>query len=72
MPSVKLRRFSGLQAEYAEWQREAQATQMLYNISEERMAVLLFLSLDSGPGKPRDLLLHLTLQEIGGPGGLSM
>ena len=36
---------------------------MLYGISDDKLAPLVYLALDSGPGKPRDLLSHLDIVE---------
>eukprot|EP00971_Amphidinium_carterae_P349930 6491302-Amphidinium_carterae.1 len=70
LPSVRLRSFNGEHAAYREWRREAEAAQLLYNIPPERMATLLFLSLEPGAGKPRDLLAHMSLSEIATESGL--
>eukprot|EP00971_Amphidinium_carterae_P273879 5435643-Amphidinium_carterae.1 len=71
LPSVKLRTFGGDHSAYREWRREAEAAQLLYAIPAERMATLIFLSLEPGAGKPRDLLSHMELVEIASEKGLS-
>eukprot|EP00971_Amphidinium_carterae_P133818 2650902-Amphidinium_carterae.1 len=71
LPSVKLRTFGGDHAAYREWRREAEAAQLLYQIPDERMSTLIFLSLEPGAGKPRDLLAHFELKHIASAKGLA-
>eukprot|EP00971_Amphidinium_carterae_P101619 2011585-Amphidinium_carterae.1 len=59
LPSLKLRTFSGQRKEYREWKRETQALQLLYQVPAARMATLVYLALEPGPGSPRDPLTHL-------------
>eukprot|EP00971_Amphidinium_carterae_P340188 6478394-Amphidinium_carterae.2 len=59
LPSLKLRTFGGQRKEYREWKRETQALQLLYQVPAARMATLVYLALEPGPGSPRDLLTHL-------------
>ena len=64
LPSLKLRCFEGERADYEEWKREVSATQKLYQVDISQMATLVYLSLTPGVGKPRDLLSHMTIEEI--------
>ena len=63
LPAMKLRTFGGRRSEYTEWKREVEATKLLYGISDDKLAPLVCLALDSGLGKPRDLLSHLDIVE---------
>eukprot|EP00971_Amphidinium_carterae_P111535 2208842-Amphidinium_carterae.1 len=69
-PQLKLRTFDGAlgardaNEQYVEWKKEAQAIQLIYNMPEERFGLLLYVSLAPGVGGPRDLVQHLSLQEL--------
>ena len=64
LPSLRLRCFEGERGDYEEWKREVSATHKLYDVGKFQMATLIYLSLASGVGKPRDLLSHMTIEEI--------
>ena len=68
MPSVKLRVFDGSRkpGDYREWKREMQATQMLYELSDPQMSQLLYLALEPGANKPRELLDDIDIDDVGG------
>ena len=68
---IQLKPFDGEATAYKEWKREVQTTALLYNISEQQLAGLIYLALASGPGKPRDLFTHYEIQELLEPGGLT-
>ena len=59
MPKIKLTTFKGDVNMYKEWKREVMATAALYNVGDAQLSGLIYLALESGPGKPRDLLSHL-------------
>ena len=62
LPSLRLRQFDGERDGYEDWKKEVEAIELLYHVSEERLAPLIFLALAPGPGKPRDLLGHLDMK----------
>ena len=59
LPTSKLRSFAGSRAEYEEWKREMDANMMLSDVPKHHMATLIFLALESGPGKLRALLKEI-------------
>eukprot|EP00971_Amphidinium_carterae_P290387 5765709-Amphidinium_carterae.2 len=48
LPSVRLRTFGGDASAHRKWRREAEDAQLLHAIPPERMATLLFLTLEPG------------------------
>ena len=64
LPSLKLHTFTGVRTEYEERGREIRAMELLYSIPPKQMSMLVYLALESGPGKPRDLLSHLDIEVV--------
>ena len=58
MPIIKLRTFDGSRKPgiYRDWKREISTTQMIYGLTHEQLAPLVYLALESGEGRPRELL----------------
>ena len=56
LPSLKVRKFSGKREDYEEWRRELETLMQLYGVKPEKMAPLMYLALEPGFDKPRDLL----------------
>ena len=63
MPSVKLSVFTGDRTPgvYKEWRKEIEAVQLIYGIDDKTIAPLVYLSLEAGAGKPRELAEQLDL-----------
>ena len=55
-PKFRIRSFDGNPGAYQEWKREVAATAMLYEVSDAHLASMVYLALEPGEGKPRDLL----------------
>ena len=64
VPRIRLRTFDGNVAGYKEWRREVKATTMMYNIKDEQLAGMIYLALEPGEGKPRDLMADLEIEEV--------
>ena len=55
VPNLKLKKFGGDERKYKEWRNEMMANKRIYKVSDSVMAGLVYLALESGEGKPRDL-----------------
>ena len=55
VPNLKLKRFGGDERKYKEWRTEMLANKAIYKVKDHVMSGLVYLALDSGEGKPRDL-----------------
>ena len=66
MPSLKLRTFDGSRnpGVYRDWKRESMTTQMNYDLMNEQLAPLVYLALESGEGKPRELLDDIDVADL--------
>ena len=64
VPNVRIRTFHGDPKRYQEWKREVAATRTLYQIKDEQMSGLLYLALAPGEGRPRDLMSHMSIEDI--------
>ena len=64
VPRIRLRTFDGNVAGYKEWRREVKATTMMYGIKDEQLAGMIYLALEPGEGKPRDLMADLEIEEV--------
>ena len=64
IPRIRLRTFDGNVAGYKEWRREVKATRMMFNIKDEQLAGMIYLALEPGEGKPRDLMADLEIEEV--------
>ena len=73
MPAVKLRTFDGSRDPevYREWRREVELVQLLYGLPPEQLGPLVYLSLESGDGKPRGMLAHMGVEELTSKTGLA-
>ena len=63
-PKFRIRPFDGTPGAYQEWKREVAATAMLYEISDAHLASMVYLALEPGEGKPRDLLSDMEIGEV--------
>ena len=63
-PQVKLNNFSGSRPEYRGWRDEVQALLLLHAVPDDKQVLLLYLALEAGKGKPRDLFASLSVDEI--------
>ena len=70
VPAIRIKTFYGDPKRYIEWKREVAATQTLYQISDDKLAGLVYLALARGEGKPRDLLSHLEVSDLCTTSGL--
>ena len=61
--SIRIRTFDGDRAAgaYEAWKDEVQTLMHIYTLSQKDMAPLVYLALEAGVGKPRDLMRHLSL-----------
>ena len=57
-PRLQIRTFEGDPAAYKEWRREVQTGAFIHNVSDDKLAGLVYLALAPGEGKPRDLFSH--------------
>jgi len=64
LPALKLRTFTGERKDYEEWRRELRAMELLYAIPPTHMAMLVYLALESGAGRPRDLVSHIEVEAL--------
>ena len=64
MPSIRLRNFDGSRAvgAYAEWKKEVLVVQKVYNVAQKDLAPLVYLALETGEGKPRELVEMFDLE----------
>ena len=72
MPKVRLRTFHGEAHDYLEWKREVLATKTLYNVDDDQLGGLVYLACEAGPGKPRDILRHLEIEQVCSADGLKL
>ena len=63
-PQVKLNKFGGSRPEYRGWRDEVQALLLLHAVPSDKQVLLLYLALEAGRGKPRDLFASSTVDEI--------
>ena len=63
-PQVKLNKFSGSRTEYRGWSDEVQALLLLHGFPRDKQVLLLYLALEAGKGKPRDLFSSYSVPEI--------
>ena len=63
-PQVKLNKFGGSRPEYRGWRDEVQALLLLHGVPEDKQVLLLYLALEAGKGKPRDLFSSHSVPEI--------
>ena len=63
-PQVKLNKFSGSRPEYRGWRDEVQALLMLHSVPDDKQVLLLYLALEAGKGKPRDLFASFSVDEL--------
>ena len=52
---MKLNKFGGSRPEYRGWRDEVQVLLLLHGVPEDKQDLLLYLALEAGKGKPRDL-----------------
>ena len=59
--TIRIRTFGGDRAPgiYEAWKDEVRTLMLIYGLEQKVMAPLLYLALEPGVGKPRDLLRHL-------------
>ena len=67
LSQVKLEELSGSRSHYQDWKRVLQAQQSLYNLKEEELAMIAFLSCR---GEARMILTQLEIADMTRPGGL--
>ena len=63
-PQVKLNKFGGERHEYRGWRDEVQALLLLHGVPEDKQVLLLYLALEKGKGKPRDLFSAFSVEEL--------
>ena len=63
-PQIKLNKFGGSRTKYKAWKTEVQVFMRLHAVPEERQVLLLYLALEEGAGKPRDLLSHMGVEDV--------
>ena len=64
LSALKLRTSTGERKDYEEWRRELRAMELLYAIPPTHMAMLVYLALESGAGRPRDLVSHIEVEAL--------
>ena len=67
LSQVKLEEFHGSRSHYQDWKRVLQAQQALFNLKEEALAMIVFLSCH---GEARMILSQLEISDMSKPGGL--
>ena len=67
LSQVKLEEFHGSRSHYQDWKRVLQAQQALFNLKEEELAMIVFLSCH---GEARMILSQLEISDMSKPGGL--
>ena len=67
LSQVKLEEFHGNRSHYQDWKRVLQAQQALFNLKEEELAMIVFLSCH---GEARMILSQMEIEDMSRPGGL--
>ena len=67
LTSVKLDQFRGNRTAYKDWKKTLKAQQALYKLTEEELAVLVYLNT---AGEARDIVNQLEIEDLQEPGGL--
>ena len=67
LSQVKLEEFHGNRSHYQDWKRVLQAQQALFNLKEEELAMIVFLSCH---GEARMILSQMEIADMSRPGGL--
>ena len=62
--NIRIRTFNGDRKPgiYESWKDEVRTLMLIYGVEQKAMAPLLYLALEPGVGRPRDLLRHLDIQ----------
>ena len=63
-PQIKLNKFSGSRQEYRAWRDEVQVVLKLHSVPADKQVLLLYLALEEGKGRPRDLFSNLSVDEV--------
>ena len=63
-PQIKLQKFSGFRSGYRGWRNEVQAILKPHSVPEDQQVLFVYLALEAGKGKPRDLYGQLSIDEI--------
>ena len=63
-PQIKLNKFNGDRSSYRGWRDEVQALLLLHSVPPDKQVLLLYLALESGRGKPRDLFGTYSIPEL--------
>ena len=64
-PQIKLNKFNGSRQEFRSWRNEVQAILKLHSVPADKQVLLLYLALEEGKGRPRDLFSALSVDEVG-------
>ena len=65
-PQIKLEKFGGSRSEYRNWRDEVQAILKFQSGPQHKQVLLVYMALESGKGRPRDLFSSLDIDEVGG------
>ena len=62
--SIRIRTYNGDRSPgiYESWKDEVRTLMLIYGLEQKAMAPLLYLAMEPGIGRPRDLLRHLDIQ----------
>ena len=63
-PNLKIRKFHGDERKYLDWRSEILTQKKLYKITDETMAGLVYLALEPGEGRPRDLFRNEEVDDL--------
>ena len=63
-PQIKLNKFGGSRQEYRSWRDEVQVILRLHSVPDDKQVLLLYLALEEGKGRPRDLFSNLSVDEV--------